>query len=167
MYQLSVFLHLLGAIVWVGGMLFLALVVVPVARRLPPAERGALFGALGRRFRAVGWACIALLIVTGLINSAFRGLTWGSLFSGQIFGSVFGRILGVKLALVAVILALSVIHDFFLGPASVRALERAADMAPERVTTLRRHASWLARVNALLALLVIALAVALVRGLPW
>jgi uncharacterized membrane protein len=35
MYQLSVFLHLLGAVIWIGGMLSLALVVVPVARGFP------------------------------------------------------------------------------------------------------------------------------------
>jgi quercetin dioxygenase-like cupin family protein len=39
MYQLSVLVHILSAIIWVGGIFFLALVVVPVARRLPPADR--------------------------------------------------------------------------------------------------------------------------------
>ena len=51
LYQLSVFLHILSAIVWIGGMLFLPLVVVPATRGLPSAERAALFGVVGRRFR--------------------------------------------------------------------------------------------------------------------
>ena len=58
LYHLSVFLHILSAIIWIGGMLFLALVVVPTTRGLPPSERAALFGAVGRRFRRVGWICI-------------------------------------------------------------------------------------------------------------
>jgi uncharacterized membrane protein len=62
-YQLSVFLHILSAIVWIGGILFLALVVVPAMRGLPPAERAALSGAVGRRFRTVGWACIGVVVV--------------------------------------------------------------------------------------------------------
>jgi putative copper resistance protein D len=164
-YQLSVYVHILGAVIWVGGMLFLALVVVPVSRRLPSAERGAFIGAIGRRFRAVGWACIALLVVTGAMSSGYRGVTWESIASGRLFGSAFGRILATKLALVAAMLVLSAIHDFAVGPASARALERPGT-PPRQVASLRRAASWMARVNALLALLVIALAVALVRGLP-
>jgi len=82
MYQLSVYVHLLAAIVWIGGMLFLALAVVPVTRGLPAPERGALVGALGRRFRPVGWACIVLLLATGVVNAAFRGVTWDTVASG-------------------------------------------------------------------------------------
>jgi uncharacterized membrane protein len=166
-YQASVFIHVVSAAIWVGGMFFLALVVVPVARRLPPAERGALLDALGRRFRAVGWVCIALLIATGSVNSAYRGVRLESIASGRLFADQVGRLLAAKLALVAVMLALSVAHDFVVGPASVRALAGAAGPMAERGGALRRRASWLARLNTLLALLVIALAVALVRGLPW
>ncbi len=31
--------HLLAAVVWIGGMLFLGLVLTPVLRNQPPAER--------------------------------------------------------------------------------------------------------------------------------
>ena len=51
-YQLSVFLHILSAIVWIGGMFFLALVVVPATRGVPrpsaPRCSGTLAGASGR-----------------------------------------------------------------------------------------------------------------------
>lgn len=159
MYRASVFIHIVSAAIWVGGMFFLALVVVPVARRLPPAERGALLGALGRRFRAVGWICIALPIATGSVNSAYRGVRLESIASGRLFGDQFGRLLAAKLALVAVMLALSVAHDFVVGPASVRALACATGLAAGHVAALRRRASWLARLDTLLALLAIALAV--------
>ncbi len=170
MYQLSVLVHLLAATVWVGGMLFLALVAVPATRGLPPAERGALIGALGRRFRVVGWACVALLVVTGTINTAYRGVTWGSVASGRLLESEFGRLLALKLAVVAGMVAVTAYHDFVVGPASLRLLERhtGSDAATTaEVARLRRRASWLARLGTLLALLILALAVALVRGLPW
>jgi len=48
-----------------------------------------------------------------------------------------------------------------------RALEAAEPTADADTARLRRQTSWLARVNALLALLVVALAVVLVRGAPW
>lgn len=167
MYQLSTLLHVLSAIVWVGGMLFLALVMVPVARKLQPAERGMLVGAIGRRFRVIGWVCIALLIVTGVVNASYRGVTWGSIISGQIAVSDFGWLLAVKVGLVVVMIVLSAVHDFAIGPASTRALERKDADAAREAAALRRKASWLGRLNAVLALVVVALAVALVRGLPW
>jgi putative copper export protein len=188
LYPLSVFLHLLSAIIWIGGMLFLALVVVPVTRSLPPAERATLFGAMGRRFRTVGWACIAALLVTGTVNSAYRGVTWDTLFMPALWSSPFGTTLALKLAVVMVMLGLSVYHDFVIGPRSVRALEQAAAHglsgatsspgAPARSATrpavrpglmqedrrLRRHASVVGRLEAILALVVLALAIMLVRG---
>lgn len=165
MYQLSVFLHIISAMGWVGGMLFLALVVVPVARRLPAAERADLLHAAGQRFRVVGWTFVAILIVTGLINAGYRGMTWGDLVTGAIFETTFGQILMIKVAVVAVMIALTALHDFVVGPAMTRALAQGAT-APD-AGRLRRRGSWLARVSLLLALVIVALAVMLVRGLPW
>jgi uncharacterized membrane protein len=165
-YQLNVFIHILSAIVWVGGMLFLALVLVPVARRMPPAERGALLGVLGRRFRTVGWICIGLLIVTGIFNAGFRGVTWESFLSGRFLESWFGQVLAAKLVVVALMIVISLWHDFFLGPASVGLLERADPAEAGRADRARLQASVAGRLNGLLALTVLALAVFLVRGLP-
>jgi uncharacterized membrane protein len=161
MYQWVVFVHILAALVWVGGMWFLALVLVPALRREPPDRRAALLEAVGRRFRTVGWVAIAVLLVTGVWNVANRGFGW-DVFTA---GGRFGHILAGKLALIAVVLALSALHDFRIGPASTRARLQGDD--PRRAESLRRLASWIGRVNALLALVVIWLAVALVRGLPW
>jgi uncharacterized membrane protein len=171
LYHLSVFLHILSAIVWIGGMLFLALVIVPTTRGMPPTERAALFGAVGRRFRAVGWVCIALLVVTGTINAAYRGVTWANLFSAELWGSAFGSTLAWKLGVVVALLGLSAYHDFVIGPRSVRVLERAGPDAPPAVQQeaqrLRKLASLIGRAEAILALTVLALAMMLVRGRPW
>jgi uncharacterized membrane protein len=165
-YQLNVYIHILSAIVWVGGMLFLALVVVPVARRLPPAERAPLLDSLGRRFRAVGWTAIGLLLATGLLNAGYRGVTWEAFFSGRLFASSFGQVLLLKVLLVSLMIVVSAVHDFVLGPASVRVLAASDEASAAQAAALRRQASWLGRLNALLALAVVGLAVFLVRGLP-
>jgi putative copper resistance protein D len=169
-YQLSVFLHILSAVIWIGGMFFLALVVVPATRGLPPAERAALFGTVGRRFRTVGWVCIAILIVTGMVNSGYRGVTWENLTTAELWGSPFGSTLALKLGVVAVMLGLSIYHDVVLGPRTVRMLEQAAPaMAPNvlvEAQRLRRRASLVGRLEAILALIVLALAIMLVRGVP-
>lgn len=166
MYQLSVYIHILSAIVWIGGMFFLTLVGVPALRPLPAVERGRLLGLLAFRFRTVGWVSLGLLIITGVINTTYRGVTWELIFSGEFFQSTFGQALSYKLALVTAILVMSVVHDFVIGPISVRLLEDPATATGPRTAALRRQASWLARLNMLFALLVVALGVVLVRGLP-
>jgi copper resistance protein D len=160
-YQLTVFIHILAAIVWVGGMLFLALIVVPATRELPPAERRSLFEQLGHRFRVVGWVCVALLVVTGIGNLSFHGIGWDTFVSGDILTTTFGRLLTAKLLLIVLMVIVTAIHDFYLGPASARA---AGDVA--QTANLRRASGTLARLSTVLALAIVALAVLLVRGLP-
>ncbi|HUE75745.1 MAG TPA: CopD family protein [Chloroflexota bacterium] len=166
MYHVSVFVHIVAAMVWIGGMLFLALAIVPVTRHLPAVQRSALLGAIGRRFRTIGWISLALLIVTGIVSTSFRGVAWESVLSGAILGSWFGQVLAIKLVLVAATLAMSAAHDFVVGPASVRVSARQDEAAHREAASLRRLASWMGRLNALIALLIVALAVILVRGLP-
>lgn len=168
MYQWIVLLHILAAIVWIGGMFFLAAVIVPVLRHERPETRAALMAAVGVRFRGAGWVAIAVLLVTGVWNLHNRGFSWGQIARGDIFSATgdFGRILSAKLVLVAIILALSAFHDFILGPRSVRLGQQPGAGSAER-ERLRRRASLLGRVNGLLALGIVTLAVFLVRGLPW
>jgi putative copper export protein len=139
---LARFAHVIAATAWIGGMLFIALVVVPVVRSEDPARRARLVRAIGRRFRAVAWVAIGLLVASGLVNLWARPYLLES-----------PRFL-VKLALVLVAIGLAVAHDFVLGP-------RAGD--PGAPPELRVRASWLARVNLVVALAVVFLGLAL-RG---
>ena len=81
LYYVNVSLHLLAALLWLGGMFFLAAVGAPVLRRVEPvALRRELFTRIGVQFRLVGWIAIGVLVVTGVGNLYFRGvLTSGSL----------------------------------------------------------------------------------------
>lgn len=165
MYQLSVYLHIVAATVWVGGLLFLALVAVPAARQLPPPERARVTALLGRRFLPIAWGALAILVVTGVINLAYRGATWEGLLTGRLFGGAYGRVLGVKLILVVLTLGLSALHDFRIGPQARRLAQRERADAGG-VLRLRRAATRIGRLNAAIALAIVALAVLLVRGVP-
>lgn len=149
-YLSLVALHLLGAVVWIGGMLFLGLVLAPVLRHRPPAERAALASAVGRRFLRIAWPTLGVLLLTGSILWALRGFH-------------LTLVLIAKLALVAVILILSLLHDFLLGPRLVAQLERGGH--GEETLLLRRRLALLARLNVLCALVVLILGLAISRGL--
>ena len=65
--------HVLSAITWVGGMLFIALVLVPTVRALGDATlRTRLLRDSGQRFRTVAWIALAFLLLTGLVNLWFQ-----------------------------------------------------------------------------------------------
>ena len=166
LYLLSVGLHILAAIVWIGGMFFFALVAVPVIRR-DEFRRGApaLIRLAGIRFRAIGWACIAVLVATGILNLAYQGTGWEKIWVGGIWQGPQGLILVLKLSLVVVVISLSVVHDFLIGPQAAQA--SATDPGSAKALRLSRWARWLARLNLLLSLAIVFLAVILVRGSPW
>lgn len=158
MYQIVVFIHVVGAMIWVGGILFLAGVAVPVARRFEPVVRSKVTAELGRQFRIVGWTTLGVMLLSGIVAAAYRGATWQNVFDGTFWVTPFGRTLAEKLAVVALMVAISFTHDFILGPAAARAAAAGEDIAGAR-----KHATRLARITALLALLVVFLAVNLPR----
>lgn len=162
LYLINITLHVLAAMLWLGGMLFLGLIGAPVLRSIEPASlRQKLFNDLGVRFRTAGWMAIALLVVTGIGNLYFRGwLHWDSVLGLAAFWETAqGHALAVKLLAVTAMLVVSAVHDFALGPAA----SRAEAGSPEAVA-LRRRAARLARWNALLGIVVIVAAVWLARG---
>lgn len=158
-YTLAVYLHLLAALLWLGGMFFLAVVGAPVLRTMEPPElRRRLFHELGLRFRSVGWAAIGLLLVTGVIILQQRGvLSWSVLGSTEFWSTPFGKALAWKLLAVTVMVAVSALHDFVFGP-------RAGLGAAENREQHRRRALLLARVNGAAGLFLVFWAMRLARG---
>ena len=137
-YLLSVWLHIMAAVAWVGGTLFLVIVLIPAIRR---PEFGGVAAGLIRftalRFRWVSWACFCIFIVTGVLNLAVRGIGLKE-FQDRIFwqGS-FGRTLAIKLSFVLLVLLISAFHDFFLGPRAAAA--RSVDAHCSSAGILRRN----------------------------
>lgn len=160
LYFAVVTLHLLAAITWIGGVLFLALVGAPALRRVePPSLRTALFDAIGIRFRWVGWGAVIVLLVSGSWLLWYRGwLAWALVSSPTFWRQGVGLALGWKLAMVTLMLVLSLVHDVALSPARARALDARPDGA-----AVRRRVVLLARAGAIAALGVVVAAVHLVR----
>ncbi len=165
LYLVSVWLHILAATAWIGGMFFLVLVVVPWLKKGHREVGGAFLRQTGEGFRLVGWACFALLLVTGTFNLWVRGVRFESFVDPSWLASPFGRAVLVKLALFTVVVVVSAVHDFSVGPRASRAMEQAPT-SPE-AERLRRQASKMGRANALLALGLVAAAVVIVRGWPF
>ena len=64
---ISILLHLLGAVIWVGGMFFAYVALRPVAAGLlAPPERLALWAGVFLRFFPWVWVAIVFLVFSGL-----------------------------------------------------------------------------------------------------
>lgn len=165
LYYVSVVLHILAAITWIGGMFFLMLVVVPWLRKGDRASAAALLSATGTRFRTIGWVCFAIALATGTFNLWVRGVRLASFTDAVWLASPFGTAVVLKLSVFALVLAISFVHDFIDGPRATAAIAR--DPRSSEAERMRRRASVLGRSNAVLALVLVLLAVAIVRGFPW
>jgi copper resistance protein D len=128
--------HLLAAIVWVGGTVALVFVAVPPVQRLDGAARASLLRAFGRRWRPIGWSALGVAIVTGAL------LAWRD----GAFDSAPTRVdwvLAIKGALVGLLVAGAYLHDFVLGPGLARQIRA------QEPQTLRPLLTAIGRVNLL------------------
>jgi len=125
-------------------MLFIALILVPVTRRVQdPLLRVDLITQTGKRFRTVGWIALGLLVATGVVILLRR--PW--LLRAPAFQ--------FKAGLVLLTLALSALHDFVLGPRAGR--------LPPSATGPRKRLTRIARLNVLIVLTIVLLGLSL-RG---
>lgn len=161
LYTLFVWIHILAAMIWIGGMAFLALVVIPSLRhpKLSPVRDHAI-QQIGFRFRVIGWGALTALFLTGILNLWARGYTLNDLMTGRLWQGMFGRTLAEKLTLFGMILLISALHDFWVGPKAVAATLQGNPGG----RGWWKASSWLGRINLLLGLLTVLLGILLVRG---
>jgi uncharacterized membrane protein len=145
----SVWLHLLGVVTWIGGLTYQAHVLMPPARREGAAP---LVGML-RRARRVTWVAIALVVLTGLYNVTRLGPLDRVLQSGAAL------LLALKFMLVLAAVAIAGQRDFAQLPRLARAVAAGDDPRPALSAI-----AWMDRVVLLLAIVIIYLGLAVSRA---
>lgn len=123
--------HLLAAGAWLGGLLPLGFVLLVYPGAMEPARQMDLDQTL-LRFSQMGYAAVATLIGTGLVNSWFLVGAVSSLWR-----TAYGQMLIAKLLLFGGMLALAGLNQFWLVPS----------MANARTDDLRGFASWTVRLR--------------------
>jgi copper resistance protein D len=158
MTVLLVWLHVLAAVSWIGGTIFLSVVLAPLLKREPFAsQRSLLFRTVARRFRVVVWGAIAILLLTGPPLLHQRGIP-------IMNPSEWPMILSVKLGLVATLLLLTLAHDLIIGPRVGRILQIAIENRTNSDRAMVAWSPWIARSSLVLTLAVLFAAVVLVRA---
>ena len=144
-----IFLHVLGVVVWVGGTMYQAHVLLPAARR----GGAAAFADVIARARPVTWSAVAVVVLTGFFNVTQLGSLERVMQSGA------GLMLAAKFTLVILAVALAAQRDFAQLPLLRAALTGGDDPAP----ALRAIAR-LDRVVLVLALIAMYLGLAVSRA---
>lgn len=143
LYLVSVWLHILAAMTWSGGMALFVIAIMPYFRRRPETEKAQFLAWFGSRFRIVSWWCFAILFATGAFNLWARGVEPGDFMRPEWRATTFGQVAIIKLTLVAVAVAVSAAHER---------------------TRSRMQARWMGRTLLVFAVIIVGLAVLLVRS---
>ncbi|RLJ70136.1 uncharacterized protein DUF4149 [Hydrogenivirga caldilitoris] len=123
--ELFLWLHVILATFWVGGMIFLSLVIAPYIKDKP--FRNEAFQEVGKRFSLYGtMITLSLLLATGLVNAYL------------LHGGLTKRSIMEKLGLFALIVFISLVHDLWAGKRALNSKKHAL------------WARWLGLINLLL-----------------
>jgi uncharacterized membrane protein len=133
-------LHIISAATYVGGMIFIATALVPFARRLDVQERSQLIAGIGKKFRVVSWIAIGVLIVSGFAMLGTLGMTSQITSNSSLLW---------KLILFVTMIILTILHDIVAGSQS---------KGNSTNVNMRAFSSWTGRITLILGLIVIYLA---------
>lgn len=143
------YLHVLGAVVWVGGLAYQSHALLPAARR----DAVGAFAEAARRARPVTWTAIAVVVLTGFYNITQLGNLQRVMETGA------GLMLAGKFILVILAVALTSQRDF----AQITLLSAALNSGADTGRVLRAIAR-LDRIVLVLTLAIIYLGLAISRA---
>ncbi|MCZ7602818.1 MAG: CopD family protein [Melioribacteraceae bacterium] len=144
------YLHLLGSIIWIGGAIYMHLVLQPSLKSIDPRESGKLQGIIAKRFSIVAWSSIIVLIITGFLK------TPSSLLLDTT--SNFGVILLIKhvFILLAIIVGLTI--ALYVVPNLQKYAPKSGESPIQEFFRFQKRLKTLAATNLIFALIILGMA---------
>ncbi len=153
----SFWLHMLATVVWIGGLVAMAVLVLPTARKTLSAEAySAFLGPLQQRLQWLGWMSLAVLTATGMFQMSASPNYEGVL----AIANPWALAILIKHIAIGGMVLVSAYLTWGLGPELRRlALRQAqkASVSPEELATIRRKEQSMFWINLGLAIVVLAL----------
>jgi len=158
---LLIWAHLVSASIWVGGSIFIGIVLAPLLKTISESveERVAIMIRVGRKFNKIAIPSLAILIATGLYNSS-------NILSKPEFllSTNYGIILVIKIILVISLLVMFAIHVRIIRTEIEKKIE-SKEMLPEIVQKLRSKIISLGRVMVFVSVAILLMAALLHSGI--
>jgi len=153
--------HLVSASIWVGGSIFIGIVLAPLLKTISESveERVAIMIRVGRKFNKIAIPSLAILIGTGLYNSS-------NILSKPEFllSTNYGIILVIKIILVISLLVMFAIHVRIIRTEIEKKIG-SKEMLPEIVQKLRSKIIFLGRIMVFVSVAILFMAALLRSGI--
>jgi len=141
------FLHLIATVAWIGGMIFMNLILMPSQAAIAPQERGKLVGAVAKKFSILAWISVIILLVTGIIKTP----------SGMMFNqdSNFGLWLTIKHVIIILMIIIGLYISLGLAPKLNKLIPKSGEQPSAEFVKTQNMLKTLAVVNMTFGILVL------------
>jgi uncharacterized membrane protein len=142
--------HLLAAVVWIGGAVFIKAILEPAMKQINPEEASRLKAIITKRFNLVSWPSLAVLLVTGYLQTP----------AGMMFDttSQMGMVLTLKHSLIILVIIVGMTIGMVAVPRMRRSMP-SPGIAPSeefrKASQLMHGLTWM---STLIALAIVAVA---------
>ncbi|HXU95812.1 MAG TPA: CopD family protein [Candidatus Nitrosotalea sp.] len=152
--------HLIAASIWVGGSIFIGIVLAPLLKTISDSIEGRLsiMIRVGRKFNKIGVPSLIVLIVTGIYNS-----TGFIVNPSMILSSSYGVVLLIKIILVILLIITFAVHVRLIRTEVERKIE-SKQLSGEFLQKLRSKIIMLGRLTVILSLAILLMAALLHSG---
>lgn len=157
MYIVSLYLHLILVCIWIGGQIFLPLVIMPALKKSldnnEALKRKIIINA-GIIFSKAGRWIILLLLITGIFNYYFKFNT----FNLFLFSDIpYGQKLILKISLFILMIVINIIHERKIGNQLIN------DADEKEYEHLKKWASFTGRITLFLSIIILLLGLLLTK----
>ena len=152
--------HLIAASIWVGGSIFIGIVLAPLLKTISDSIEGRLsiMIRVGRKFNKIGVPSLIVLIATGIYNSV------GFIVKpSMILSTSYGIVLLIKIILVIILIIIFAIHVRLIRSEVERKIE-SKQLSGEFLQKLRLKIIMLGRLTVILSLAILLMAALLHSG---
>ena len=152
--------HLVAASIWVGGSIFIGMVLAPLLKSISNSveERLSIMIRVGRKFNKLAIPSLIVLIATGIYNSS-NLLNKPSL----MFSTTYGQILVIKIILVIILLITFAIHVRLIRTEIEKKIE-SKEISEELVQKIRSKIITLGRITVIVSVAILLMAALLHSG---
>lgn len=152
--------HLVAASIWVGGSIFIGIVLAPLLKTMSDTMEGRLsiMIRVGRKFNKIAIPSLIVLIASGIYNSS-NLLHNPSL----ILSTTYGQILVIKVILVVILLVTFAIHVRLIRTEIEKKIE-SRQISEELVQKIRSKIIGLGRITVIVSVAILLMAALLHSG---
>ncbi len=153
--------HLVAASIWVGGSIFIGIVLAPLLKTISDSLEGRLsiMIRVGRKFNKIAVPSLIILIASGLYNSSGY-LTKPSLF----ISTNYGLVLIAKIVLVIILIITFIIHVRLIRTKVEKQIE-LGELSSDQIQKLRSKIIILGRVTVIVSVAILLMAALLRSGI--